>query len=299
MLDRKVALQLSPEEIKNYGGPIFYVSHHAVTKPDSESTPNRIVFNSSAKFGKHVLNDYWGKGPDIMNNPLGIMLRFREEEVAIVGDLKKMYHSVFMSEIDQHVHRFLWRDLETYREPSTYIMTSVSFGDRPAGNIATVALRKTAEIKKEVYPDAANVILKNSYVDDLIDSFSSDEKAQRIVNEISEIVEFGRFKIKNWIISSNAENHVRQFSKEEKVLGIMWNVNKDVLSFNIRLNFSVKVRKVHSKPDLNLQEIPANIPLILTRRMLLSQINSIYDPIRCFITIHSTGKSVNERIMGN
>ena len=29
-------------------------------------------------------------------------------------------------------------------------MTSVSFGDRPAGNIATAALRKTAEVGQKI-----------------------------------------------------------------------------------------------------------------------------------------------------
>ena len=139
MLQRGVARKLSDLEIENYNGPTFYISHHEVMKPQSESTPCRIVFNSSARFGKYTLNDYWAKGPDIMNNQLGIMIRFREERVAIMGDLKKMYHSIKISEIDQHVHRFLWRDFDVYRDPDTYIMTTVSFGDKPAGTIATVA----------------------------------------------------------------------------------------------------------------------------------------------------------------
>ena len=56
-------------------------------------------------------------------------------------------------------------------EPEIYAMSSVSFGDRPAGNIAMIALRKTAQTRKEKYPDASNVILKNTYVDDIVDSF--------------------------------------------------------------------------------------------------------------------------------
>ena len=60
-----------------------------------------------------------------------------------------MYHAVKLSVLDQHTHRFLWRDLETHRSPDTYIMTSVSFGDKPAGNIAIAALHKAAEMSKE------------------------------------------------------------------------------------------------------------------------------------------------------
>ena len=43
--------------------------------------------------------------------------------------------------------------------PGTYVMTSVSFGDKPAGTIATHALQKTAKINQDRLPEAASVIL--------------------------------------------------------------------------------------------------------------------------------------------
>ena len=65
-----------------------------------------------------------------------------------------MYHSVSISKLDQHTHRFLWRDMEVDRDPDIYVLKKVSFGDRPGGNIATLALRKTAEEGKDLYPSA-------------------------------------------------------------------------------------------------------------------------------------------------
>ena len=106
-----------------------------------------------------------------MNNMLGILIRFREGEVAIAGDIKKMYHSVHLSQLDQHMHRFLWRDLNLNKPMDTYIMTRVCFGDKPAGTIAAVALQKTALEFKDQYPKSVDVILNNAYVDDIIDSF--------------------------------------------------------------------------------------------------------------------------------
>ena len=107
ILDRKVTMKLTDEVMKAYLGPVHYISHHEVIKDDSSSTPCRIVFNSSAKFNGMCLNDFWAKGPDVMNNMLGVLLRFRDRSVALVGDIKKMYHSIHLSILDQHTHRFL------------------------------------------------------------------------------------------------------------------------------------------------------------------------------------------------
>ena len=68
--------------------------------------------------------------------------------------------------------------MEIEREPDVYVITSVSFGDKPAGNIATLTLRKTAGMRKETYPKAASVIQNSTYVDDIIDSVDSLNEAK-------------------------------------------------------------------------------------------------------------------------
>ena len=109
MVDRNIARKVSEDELNSYKGPIHYIAHHAVVKIESKSTPIHIVFNLSANFKGHVLNDYWAKGPDaFMNNLLGVVVRFRENNVGFVGDIRKMYNSVHTSTLDQHCHHFLW-----------------------------------------------------------------------------------------------------------------------------------------------------------------------------------------------
>jgi hypothetical protein len=81
----------------------------------------KIVFNSSASFNGHCLNDYWHKGPDLLSNLFGVLLRFRENAVAVFGDIAEMYHMIGITPPDQHVHRFLWRGFETDRKPDTYV----------------------------------------------------------------------------------------------------------------------------------------------------------------------------------
>ena len=66
--------KLSNEELKSYKGPVHYISHHEIVRPEKKSTPIRIVFNSSASYKGHRLNDYWMKGPDLLNNLFGVLL---------------------------------------------------------------------------------------------------------------------------------------------------------------------------------------------------------------------------------
>ena len=93
-------------------------SHHEVFKPDSTSSPCRIALNSSANFKGQF---YCAKGPGILNNILGILIRFRENHVALTRIIRKMYHAVKISIMDQHKHRFLWRDMQTNQEAETML----------------------------------------------------------------------------------------------------------------------------------------------------------------------------------
>ena len=145
MNDMNYSQKLFEEELNNYKGPVHYVSHHEVLRPEKASTPLRIVFNSSAVYQGHCLNDSWLKGSDLLNSLFGVIFRFRENAVAVSGDISKMYHQVLISQEDQHVHRFLWRILDTTRPPDTYIKTVLTFGDKPAPAMAQIALRKTAQ----------------------------------------------------------------------------------------------------------------------------------------------------------
>ena len=176
-------------------------------------------------------------------NLLGLLLRFREGLYVLVGDIHKMYYTVKLSMIDQHTHRFFWRDLDLSSEPATFVMTSVSFGDRPAAAIAALALKKTAEMNMKRYLRAANIILSSTYVVDIVDSLDSKEQYEKVSSEIEEILQTGNFKIKEWHMSkSNTENDVlnRLLNVNQKVLGMFWNVELDVFRFKSDLSFATR-----------------------------------------------------------
>ena len=115
--------------------------------------------NPSLNFQGHVLNEYWAKCPDFINNLTGIMLRF-------VGEIKHMYHTIHLSEFDEQTHRYLWHNFQTENHPETFILLQVSFADKPASAIACLALRKTALMNRDNVSEAEQTILNNTYVDD-------------------------------------------------------------------------------------------------------------------------------------
>ena len=222
--------QMEDMELK---GPRFYINHLAVVNPKSKSTPIRIVFNSSHVYQGISLNNCLAKGPDsFANSSIGILLRWREEPVAIVGDIKKMFHSVFLQPLEQHCHRFLWRGLDRGKEPQVYVITRVNMGDRPASAIATEAIYQTAELEKDLKPEASEFIQRSAYVDDLIGSRKDTESAKSLAKDVQQVLDKGGFQVKEWTFTG--DNHPSQIkgSKDQSaVLGVIWNAKTDMICF--------------------------------------------------------------------
>ncbi|XP_033119891.1 uncharacterized protein LOC117119180 [Anneissia japonica] len=94
MVEKGFAKKLTEEEKGTYHGPVHYIPHHAVMRPESASTPIRIVFNSSSVCEGSSLNDYWGKGPDLLRNLMGVIMRFREFKIAVAGEISTVKCSI-------------------------------------------------------------------------------------------------------------------------------------------------------------------------------------------------------------
>ena len=219
------------------------------------------------------------KGPDLLNNLFGVILRFREKECALIGDLSKMYHRVLIPEIpDQHVHRYLWRDMETNRPPDVYVKTVLTFGDKPAPAMAQIALRKTAEESEESYPEAAKVLKEDVYMDDICHAVDSLTEAKKIAADLDNVLKKGSFSVKKWSSNkplgtseddSDGEMRVFPSGNEEKVLGIVWNCKTDTLSLKVKSD----LMKLSTIDHQSLEEIKR------TKRLLLEEVARFYDPL--------------------
>ncbi|XP_030843375.1 uncharacterized protein LOC580152 [Strongylocentrotus purpuratus] len=268
MTEMGFAKKLEKDEMTTYKGPVHYISHHAVIRPDNKSTPLRIVFNSSAIYKGHCLNEYWKKGPDLLNNLFGVLLRFREHPVAICADISKMYHRILIPERDQHVHRFLWRDMNQEKESDVYMMKVVTFGDKPAAAMAQIGVRLTAEEGEAKYPEAAAILKRNIYMDDICDSVETEDTAKKRIAEVDELLETGGFKVKGWqsnkpLDGGNKQENMKLLEEiaEEKVLGVVWERHNDTFSYKVKLQETDKETEK------------------LTKRKILGKVARIYDPI--------------------
>ena len=202
-----------------------------------------------------------------------------------------MYNSVYIRELEQHVHRFLWRNVETDRAPDIYVITAVNMGEPPCLTIAASALRKTAVMGENIFPKTVEIILNSTYVDDVVDSVENVEEAHKITNDICCLLQPGDFYIKGWIISGHPQSTVNLCNVgTQKVLGVSWNPVLDTIQFNINLNFPIISVSEGGGCDSGEDETENKIPNLLSKRIVLSQLNGIYDPLGLLVPFTIKGK---------
>ena len=95
-MDRGTIRRLTDQEIEDYCGPVSYVTHLPVHKPDSTTTPLRIVTNTSFvnENAKLSPNMCMQEGPNALLALLEVLIGFRFYEVALAYDLTKAYQSI-------------------------------------------------------------------------------------------------------------------------------------------------------------------------------------------------------------
>ena len=285
---RGVYSEITEEEEKAYIGPKFYVTVHEVVNENSISTPVRLVTHSSLKYKGVCVNDVWMKGPNTLNDIYGVQLRFRCYTIPLVCDMSKMYHSVKTKETERHIRRVLWRDLDPTQRIRVYGTNTVAFGDRPAAAISTVAVRKTAELYRNINPKAAEKIIHDIYVDDTTTGDEDIESLENLKKGVKDILSMGGFKIKGFITSGDVTKEDVAFigsGELNRVLGIVWDYTKDVFKVRVKINLSKKRRSVRTGRDLEYSEIKSILSTRITKRLLLCIINSCYDPYGLIVPI--------------
>ena len=78
-------------------GKCWYISHHGVYNANK---PNeiRVVFDCSTEYQKRSLNNELMSGPDLTNQIIGVLIRFRQVPIAIMADIKSMFYQMRVSQ---------------------------------------------------------------------------------------------------------------------------------------------------------------------------------------------------------
>ena len=185
--------------------------------------------------------------------------------------------------------------------PDHYLTLAVPFGDRPSGAIAVTAMHETAKRNQQKYPGAARVIMRNTYVDDILKSVPTVDHAKTKIKEIENLLIIGSFKVKDWIVSGPDGMHdgltagVKLTDNSEgTVLGMTWKPKEDVFMFRVdtktHINTKTVTNNMYTKNEIN------EISQILTRRIVLSQVSRIYDPLGLLVPFTLKGKFMMREI---
>ena len=289
MMDSKFAEVVPEDEILRPPGKSWYLVHFGVHHKQKKKL--RIVFDASLKYKGVSLNDMLYQGPDLVNNLIGVLLRFRQERVAIAADIRKMFYQIRVSETDQDYLRFLWYpngDLSS--EPREYRITVHVFGAISSPSIANFVLQHLPSTgsAKEFSTIAKQTVAVNFYVDDMLKSVLDENSAISLMEDVRGLVATGGFQLVE--IASNARKVLKAFSVEDLTKEFQGlNLDLDELPQLRALGIGWQVENDHFVFEFNPRQINAS------KRGILSVIHSIYDPLGMLAPVVVPAKRIFQR----
>ncbi|XP_038056046.1 uncharacterized protein LOC119728039 [Patiria miniata] len=290
ILTRNHASRVPANELCPLPGTVWYLPHFAVHHPKKPEI--RVVFDASAEFKGISLNKALLQGPDMMNSLLGILLRFRLAEVAVMGDVEHMFHNFYVNTEHRDYLRFLWFDDNDPTKPTVeYRMNVHLFGSISSPAVATFGLRMVADECESTHgADVKQFIHNDFYVDDGLTSQRDAQTATNLVQRCRDALATKNLHFHK--IGSNSKEVMNALPKEERSknlkcidlcqdelptqrsLGVYWSLERDTLTFQV-----------------DLQDKP------FSRRGVLSVASSIYDPLGLAAPVTIEGKFILRELM--
>ncbi|XP_022096435.1 uncharacterized protein LOC110982378 [Acanthaster planci] len=181
ILDMKHATPVQIDEPTPANGTTWYLPHFPVRHPKKPDI--RVVFDASSEFNGISLNQVLLQGPDQMDTLLGILLRFRVDKVAVMGDGEKMFHNFHVTPNHRNFLRILWfQDNNPEKAIVHHRMNVHLFGNISSPAVATFGIRRIArECESTHGKDMSEFIHRDFYVDDGLTSQPDTETAISLV----------------------------------------------------------------------------------------------------------------------
>lgn len=263
----------------------YYIPHFPVIREDSTSTPLRVVFDASQNTTSGIsLNDTLMTGPQIQNNLMSILLRFRLHNYVIAGDIHKFFRQVKVMEEQRCLQKICWRE-NKMQTVKIFQLNTVTYGMTSSPYLASRSLKQLMIDEGHNYPLAAST--HNSwYCDDYLGGHDDLQMATELRSQISQLLLLGGFKICKWISNNTqiletipetdrAKDASLQFDQDysTKALGLVWFPAKDQFTYTVS------------------EDVQAD-----TKRTILSEIAKLFDPLGLIQPILTNAKLIMQHI---
>ena len=263
-------------------------------KPDSASTPVRVVFDASSGTNKRAdntggrcLNDLVCKGSIDTLDLMRVILRFTIAPHALIADISKMYNQFSLLPEFWNLQRVMIKeDLNPDAPVKNACVTTAIYGVKSSSKQSEYGLDEVAVSVEDEKPLAAEILTDGRYVDNLMDSKVDKDITKQIAADTEEVL--GRLSIPTKGFSFSGEPPQPDETTDGvsiDVCGMKWYTVVDSLEIKIpALHFGTKRRGRVVGVDLfeaggDMAKMDQFVPTNLTRRMIVSKRSSLYDPL--------------------
>ena len=236
----------------------FYLPHKPVVREEASTTKVRMVFDASARPSplSNSLNECMYTGPALQPNLWDILVRARMGANLLIGDLKKAFLQVGITQEDKDAFRFLF-NINGKEEHLRFVR--VPFGAEASPFILGATLNYHFDKFKASHTETVKDLSRNTYVDNLMTVGSNRDELETFKRESTEILEKGKFHVHKWE-SNIPDLESEGMSNPSKILGLPWDKKTDTIE--------VQILKINSEESQN-----------ITKKVILSKLGSIYDPL--------------------
>ncbi|XP_055714212.1 uncharacterized protein LOC129808458 [Phlebotomus papatasi] len=261
-------MELVPQDEEISDSQSYVIPHMAVLRPSSTTTKLRVVFDASARTKPNnvSLNDVLAVGPTVQGELLHLLIQFRTYKYAFTADIEKMYRQVGVSAEDRDFQRILWR-YDKGQEVRTYRLTTVTYGTSCAPYLATRTLQQVAYDNEKLYPEAAQQILNNFYMDDLLGGAQTVQEATKVREDLQSVLDSSGFPLRKWV--TNLVSLLEKIPEDQRAIS-----PEDIYEG------SVSALGLQWAPgDDNLGLVLPEITSSRTKRELCASVAKIFDPL--------------------
>ena len=229
-------------------GGVQYLPHHGIWQKADHGRKLRVVFDASRICGSAAtLNERLRTGPSLQADVIAIMMRWREPRIVFCADIQMMYRQILVHPEDTNLQRIVWQRPGENKVQHFRLLT-LTYGTRCAPYLAIRTLRQLAMDDGHRFPDAAEALLRDTYVDDVLSGAEDVDSAIHLKNQLVELLKGGGFHLRKW--ASNEPQILqdipvhdrlrpvwRDFMNENPIqtLGVSWDPIADEFRFRTNL----------------------------------------------------------------